>query len=290
MSDGGSELQIVPVQGLPEIEQGAKLGELIAAKAELRDGDVIVIAQKIVSKAEGRVRRLSSVLPGSEARRLAAVLGKEPAMVELILEESKEVLRAERGVLITETRHGFVCANAGIDSSNLPDDDTICLLPENPDASARSLRVEIASALDREHGVGGGGRPPGPAGGGGPPPAHPPPRPPGPPHPMLPPTIAVVISDSFGRAWRLGQVEVAIGCAGLTPLDDWRGREDAHGRKLEATQIAVADEAAAAADLVRGKNSRIPTVILRGLDRFVTPDDGPGAAALRRPRAEDLFR
>ena len=241
-------LEAIGVAGLPEIEAGAPLGELIAARTQIEAGDVVVIAQKVVSKTEGRLRRLSSVIPGAEARKLAAVLGKEPALVELILEESSEVLRAERGVLITETHHGFVCANAGIDSSNVPGDDTACLLPEDPDASARRIRGEIPS------------------------------------------TVGVVISDSFGRAWRLGQAEVAIGCAGLQPLDDWRGRADAHGRELEATLIAVADEAAAAADLVRGKDSRIPAVILRGLDQFVTAEDGPGATAMRRPRDEDLFR
>lgn len=245
-----SGMEAIGVGGLPEIEEGAPLGELIAERAELRDGDVVVISQKVVSKAEGQTRRLSSVIPGAEARRLAAVLGKEPALVELILEESSEVLRAERNVLITETHHGLVCANAGIDSSNLPEDDTVCLLPEDPDASARRIRDEIVGAS----------------------------------------VIGVVISDSFGRAWRLGQAEVAIGCAGLQPLDDWRGRADAHGRELEATLIAVADEAAAAADLIRSKDSRIPVVIIRGLDRFVTNEDGPGAAALRRPRDEDLFR
>jgi coenzyme F420-0:L-glutamate ligase / coenzyme F420-1:gamma-L-glutamate ligase len=243
-----SELRAIGVEGLPEIEERAPLGELIAARAEIEPGDVLVIAQKIVSKAEGRLRLLSSVIPGAEAHKLAAVLGKEPALVQLILDESKEVLRAERNVLITETHHGFVCANAGIDSSNLPDEDTVCLLPEDPDASARRIRAEI------------------------------------------PPTVAVVIADSFGRAWRLGQVEVAIGCAGLTPLDDWRGRKDAHGRELEATQIAIADEASAAADLVRSKDGQIPVVILRGLDCFVSSENGPGAAALRRPRDEDLFR
>jgi coenzyme F420-0:L-glutamate ligase/coenzyme F420-1:gamma-L-glutamate ligase len=243
-----SSLTAIGVEGLPEIEQGANLGELIAGLTKVEPGDVLVVAQKVVSKAEGRLRRLSSVIPGAEARKLAAVLGKEPAMVELILEESSEVLRAERGVLITETNHGFVCANAGIDTSNLPEDDMVCLLPENPDASARRIRGE------------------------------------------LPSTVGVVISDSFGRAWRLGQAEVAIGCAGLRPLDDWRGRHDAHGRELEATLIAVADEAAAAADLVRGKDSAVPVAIVRGLDRFVTSEDGPGAAALRRPRSEDLFR
>lgn len=241
-------MEVTGVDGLPEVTEGTSLGELIAAHAELEDGDVIVISQKIVSKAEGQTRRLSSVIPGAEARKLAAVLGKEPALVELILKESAEVLRAERSVLITETHHGFVCANAGIDSSNLPDDDTVCLLPEDPDASARRIRHEL----------------------------H--------------PTIAVVIADSFGRAWRLGQAEVAIGCAGLRPLDDWRGRKDAHGHDLEATMIATADEVAAAADLVRGKDSGVPVVVVRGLGRFVTADDGPGAAALRRPRGEDLFR
>ncbi len=243
-----SSLQAFGVVDLPEIEAGDNLGELIAARAELRDGDVLVIAQKAVSKAEGRVRRLSSVSPGTEAHRLAAELDKEPALVELVLEESAEVLRAERGVLITETHHGFVCASAGIDTSNLPEADTVCLLPEDPDASARRIRSELRT------------------------------------------TVGVVIADSFGRAWRLGQAEVAIGCAGLVPLDDWRGRRDAHGRELEATLIAIADEAASAADLVRSKDSRIPAVIVRGLDRFVTADDGPGAAALRRPRDEDLFR
>jgi len=273
---GTSELRALPVTGLPEIEKDAPLGKLIAERAELAPGDVLVIAQKAVSKAEGQLRKLSSVIPGAEARKLAATLDKDPALVELILEESSEVLRAERGILITETRHGFVCANAGIDSSNLPDDDTVCLLPEDPDVSARNLRVEIASALEREHEVGLAGHSARSASAES--------------HLMLPPAIAVVIADSFGRAWRVGQTEVAIGCAGLRPLDDWRGRRDAHGQELEATLIAVADEAAAAADLVRDKDSRIPAVIVRGLDRFVTADDGPGAAALRRPRDEDLFR
>ena len=243
-----ARLEVFGVEGLPEVEAGANLGALIAERADLREGDVVVIAQKAVSKAEGQVRHLSSVIPSAEARRLAAVLGKEPALVQLILEESKEVLRAERNVLIVETHHGFICANAGIDTSNLPESGTVCLLPEDPDASARRIRAEITA------------------------------------------TVAVLVGDSFGRAWRLGQSEVAIGCAGLTPLDDWRGRNDANGQKLEATMIAVADEAAAAADLVRSKNSQVPAVVVRGLDRFVTPDDGPGAAALRRPRHEDLFR
>ncbi len=233
-----AELRIRPVSGLPEFVAGMSVGAEIAARAELADGDVVVVAQKIVSKAEGRVRRLSSAIPGAEARKLAAVLGKEPALVELILEESSEVLRAERGVLIVETRHGFVCANAGIDSSNLPDPDTVCLLPEDPDASARQIRAELAAAAGAK--------------------------------------VGVIVSDSFGRAWRLGQAEVAIGCAGLTPLDDWRGRRDSSGRELEATLIAIADEAAAAADLVRDKASAMPAVVIGGLARHV--------GAERRPR------
>ena len=243
---------MIPVVGLPEFSADMSIGTEIAARTEPLDGDVVVVSQKIVSKAEGRIRRLSSAIPNGEARRLAAALGKEPALVELILAETHEVLRAERDVLITETHHGFVCANAGVDSSNLPEADTVSLLPKDPDASARRIRDEIRAAAGT--------------------------------------APAVIVSDSFGRAWRLGQAEVAIGCAGIAPLDDWRGRPDAEGRELEATLIAIADEAAAAADLVRGKASRVPAAIVRGLDRYVSSDDGPGAATLRRPRNEDLFR
>lgn len=246
------ELRAFGVAGLPEFQEGMGVGKEIAARAELSEGDVVVVSQKVVSKAEGQVRRLSSVIPSAEARRLAAVLGKEPNLVELILEESQEVLRAERSVLIVETRHGFVCANAGIDSSNLPEEGTVALLPEDPDASARRIRAEIRAASSV--------------------------------------SPAVIIADSFGRAWRLGQAEVAIGCAGIDPLDDWRGRTDASGRKLKATHIAIADEAAAAADLVRSKTSRVPAVVIRGLSRYVISGEGPGATALRRPRSDDLFR
>ncbi len=249
---GTGGLQVIGIDGLPEVTAGMRIGELVAERAQLAAGDVVVISQKVVSKAEGRIRRLAAVLPGGEARRLAAMLGKEPALVELILEESREVLRAERGVLITETRHGFVCANAGVDSSNLPEPGAVCLLPKDPDASARRIRAEIRTAAAA--------------------------------------TVAVIVSDSFGRAWRLGQTEVAIGCAGIAPLDDWRGRRDASGRELGATLIAIADEAAAASDLVRDKANRVPAVIVRGLDHYVTAEDGPGTAALRRPRDEDLFR
>jgi coenzyme F420-0:L-glutamate ligase/coenzyme F420-1:gamma-L-glutamate ligase len=245
------ELRIRPITGLPELRKGDDLGRLIANAASPADGEIVVVSQKAVSKAEGRVRRLADVEPGDRARDLAARLEKDPAVVELVLLESERVVRAERGVLITETRSGWVCANSGIDSSNL-DEGWVTLLPLDGDASARSIRASIAEASGE--------------------------------------SPAVVIADSFGRAWRLGQVDVAIGCAGLAPLDDWRGRRDAQGGELSATVIAVADEAAAATDLSRDKDSGVPGAVLSGLAHLVTPLDGPGARSLRRPEAEDLFR
>jgi coenzyme F420-0:L-glutamate ligase/coenzyme F420-1:gamma-L-glutamate ligase len=250
-------VEVVPVEGLPEIGSGDRLGQLIAraiadGERALTDEDFVVISHKVVSKAEGRVVDLADVEPGKRAVELAEQLGKDPRLVELILREGAEVVRAERDVLIVEGRAGWISANAGIDASNVPGSERVALLPEDADASARSLRAEIQYAASV--------------------------RP------------AVVIADSFGRPWRLGQVDVAIGCAGLAPLDDWRGRRDRQGEELVATVIAVADEAAAAADLVRSKDEGVPAAIVRGLGRFVTPDDGPGAAALRRPRDEDLFR
>jgi coenzyme F420-0:L-glutamate ligase/coenzyme F420-1:gamma-L-glutamate ligase len=213
---------------------------------------VLVVAHKVVSKAEGRLRRLGDVEAGDRARELAAGYDKDPRAVQVVLDETAELLRAERGVLICETRHGFICANAGVDASNAADPDELILLPADPDASARALRARIAELR--------GTRP------------------------------AVIVADSFGRAWRLGQTDVALGAAGVIPLDDWRGRRDSAGRELRATAIAVADSIAGTADLARSKDSREPVVVVRGLDHMVTPDDGPGAAALRRPREEDLFR
>jgi coenzyme F420-0:L-glutamate ligase/coenzyme F420-1:gamma-L-glutamate ligase len=245
-------ITVRPVEGLPEVEPGAALGAMLAAAAEPRPEEVLVLSQKVVSKAEGRVRELGEVVPGKRARALAAELGKDPRLVELILGESRAVVRAERGVLITETLSGVVCANAGIDSSNVPGAERVALLPADPDASARRLRAEVRAVA--------GAAP------------------------------AVVIADSLGRPWRLGQTDVAIGCAGLVALDDWRGRRDRDGRELAATAIAIADEAAAAASLGRDKAAGIPAAVIAGLGRFVTADDGPGAAALRRPEAEDLFR
>ncbi|HEX7289488.1 MAG TPA: coenzyme F420-0:L-glutamate ligase [Conexibacter sp.] len=246
------------LDGLPEIAAGADLGALIAAAlapdAPLRDGDVVVVAHKAISKAEGRVRRLAEVEPGERARALAAAHDKDPRHVQVVLDETAELLRAERGVLVCVTHHGFVCANAGVDASNAADPDTLILLPVDPDASARTLRARLRELT--------GAAP------------------------------AVVITDSFGRAWRHGQTDVAIGAAGIAPLEDWRGRADSVGRELRATWIAVADQLAAVADLSRGKDSRQPVVVVSGLDRHVLPagDDGPGAAALLRPASEDLFR
>jgi coenzyme F420-0:L-glutamate ligase/coenzyme F420-1:gamma-L-glutamate ligase len=265
------ELRVLPVEGMPEVRAGDAVGELIAARVDLEGGDVVVVSQKVVSKAEGMVRRLAEVEPSERAIELGDRLGKEAELVELVLSESREVLREER-VLITETHHGFVCANAGIDTSNLPEDGTVCLLPRDPDSSARRIRAELVEAgRDRRWGSADNSGE-------------------GPATPTAGPSVAVVIADSFGRAWRLGQAEVAIGCAGLQPLDDWRGRKDAGGRELSATVIAVADQVAAAADLVRVKDSGVPAAVVRGLGHYVTAEDGPGAVALRRPPSEDLFR
>ncbi|HET6831953.1 MAG TPA: coenzyme F420-0:L-glutamate ligase [Solirubrobacterales bacterium] len=244
-------VEIEPVPGLPEIAPGDPLGELIATAAAPRDGDVVVIAQKVVSKAEGRRRRLTGVEPSARARELGGRLGKDSRLVELILAETARVLRDER-VLIVETHSGLVCANAGIDSSNVGGDDEVLLLPADPDGSARRLRAEIAAATGAR--------------------------------------IAVIVSDSFGRPWRVGQAEVAIGCAGIDPIDDWRGRPDRAGRELQATEVALADQLAAAADLCRDKASGTPAAVIRGLADRVTDADGPGAAALQRDRATDLFR
>jgi coenzyme F420-0:L-glutamate ligase/coenzyme F420-1:gamma-L-glutamate ligase len=238
--------------GLPEVRRDDDLAALLlAAASRLADGDVLVVAHKVVSKAEGRVVALAAVEPGERARALADEHGKDPRVVEVILGESTEIVRSRPGVLICRTPHGFVCANAGVDASNAGGAGELVLLPRDPDASARALRRRLREL---------GGVAP-----------------------------AVVVTDSFGRAWRVGQCDVAIGAAGLAPVDDWRGRRDAGGRELAATIVAVADEAAAAADLARTKDGREPAVLVRGLERHVTVADGPGAAALVRARSEDLF-
>lgn len=238
--------------GLPEIGVGDDLAALVLdAAGGLHDGDVLVVAHKVVSKAEGRVVALGAVQPGERARELAAEHGKDARVVEVILGETAEIVRSRPGLLICRTHHGYVCANAGVDASNAAAPDELVLLPRDPDASARALRARLRELCGA--------------------------------------VVGVVVTDSFGRAWRVGQCDVAIGAAGLAPVDDWRGRGDASGRELRATIVAVADEAAAAADLARAKDSREPAVLVRGLERFVSDADGPGAAAIVRARGEDLF-
>jgi coenzyme F420-0:L-glutamate ligase/coenzyme F420-1:gamma-L-glutamate ligase len=238
--------------GIPEVLAGDDLAELlVAAAGMLADGDVLVVSHKIVSKAEGRTVALADVEPGEEAIALATEHGKDPRLVEVILGETEQIVRSRPGVLVCRTRHGFVCANAGVDASNAGRSGEVLVLPADPDASARALRARLRALT--------GAAP------------------------------AIVIADSFGRAWRVGQCDVAIGVAGLAAVDDWRGRHDSAGRTLEATLIAVADEAAAAADLTRAKDSREPAVLVRGLEHHVSEGDGPGAAALIRARGEDLF-
>jgi coenzyme F420-0:L-glutamate ligase/coenzyme F420-1:gamma-L-glutamate ligase len=235
------------------VQAGDDLAALIAdAVHDLRDGDVLVVAQKVVSKSEGRTRRLADVRPGARAQELASEHAKDARLVQIVLEETAELLRAHHGVLICETHLGLVCANAGVDMSNTSGPDVALLLPEDPDGSARRLRAGLRELTGAR--------------------------------------IGVVISDSFGRAWRLGLTDVAIGAAGIDPVEDWRGRADARGRELQATEVALADELAAAADLARTKDSQEPVVLIRGMERAVTEHDGPGALALQRPRDLDLFR
>jgi coenzyme F420-0:L-glutamate ligase / coenzyme F420-1:gamma-L-glutamate ligase len=258
-----ASLSASALAGLPELRSGDDLAALIASAANdagrpLGDGQLVVVAHKAVSKCEGAVVSLSGVRPSRRACELAAEAEtatgqpRDPRAVEVVLDESSAILRAERGVLICRTRHGLVCANAGVDASNAADDDTLILLPRDPDRSARELRARL--------------------------------------HQLTRARVGVLITDSFGRAWRHGQVDVAIGLAGMRPLDDWRGRGDARGMQLRATWLALADAAAALAELARAKDSHEPVVVVDGLARFLTADDGPGAAALLRPLDEDLFR
>ena len=239
--------------GIPEVRAGDDLAALIVAAAGLlADGDVLVVAHKVVSKAEGRTLALGEVQPRPRARQLAAEHGKDPRLVEVILAESAEIVRSRPGVLICRTKHGFVCANAGVDASNAGAHGEVVLLPDDPDASARALRGRLRALT----GV----------------------------------APAIVVADSFGRAWRIGQCDVAIGVAGLHAVEDWRGRTDYAGREMHATVIAVADQLAAVADLARAKDAMQPVVVVSGAGRHLLADHGPGAAALVRAQADDLFR
>lgn len=248
-------IQLLPVRTVPEIEPGMNLGDVLTSAIfrsgySFEGGDVLVIAQKIVSKAEGRVIRLETVEPSDFAQRTATFLGsKDPRVIELILRETRRIVRMDRGVLIAETLHGFVCANAGVDLSNVDGGHSACLLPIDPDSSAARIAAGIAAAIGVD--------------------------------------IAVIVSDTFGRPWREGLVEVAIGIHGLAPVRDYRKQQDSRGYELRATIIADADQLAAAAGLVFQKNSGIPACLIRGFDLV----SGPGSARqLFRNPAQDLFR
>jgi coenzyme F420-0:L-glutamate ligase/coenzyme F420-1:gamma-L-glutamate ligase len=246
-----TEVRVIGLEGLPELRSGDDLAALLHEAAEraggLERGDVLVVAQKAVSKVEGRVVRLDDVEPSARARELAGPAG-DPRHLEVILRESREIVRSRPPLVIAETRHGFVCASAGVDASNAPEEGTLVLLPVDPDASAARLRGRLLELAGVE--------------------------------------VGVIVSDSFGRAWRQGTTDVALGVAGLTPLRDLRGTTDARGRELRTTQIAVADELAGAAELVLGKDRRVPAAVVRGLDVA-----GEGSASeLVMPRERDLFR
>ena len=248
-----SAVRILGLPGLPEIVPRDDLSQLIVqavagSGVRIGEGDIFVITQKIVSKAEGRIVRLDSVEASPLARQWAATHGKDERVLELILRETQRIVRMDRGILIVETRQGFVCANAGVDASNVPEG-TVTLLPENPDQSARRLQANLQTAF----GV----------------------------------PVAVIISDTFGRPWRTGLVNVALGVAGLAPLLDYRGQRDSYERPLQVTVVAVADELAAAAELVMGKIRGVPVAIIQGFD--YERAEGSGGELLR-PADEDLFR
>ncbi|TMK74094.1 MAG: coenzyme F420-0:L-glutamate ligase [Actinobacteria bacterium] len=241
-----TELRIVPLEGIPEVAEGDDVAELVVRVVELEDDDVVVLAQKIVSKAEGRVLRLDAIDPSERALELAGDL--DPRRVEAILRESVEIVRVRPPLVIAETRHGFICASAGVDSSNAPEQGMLVLLPEDPDASAARIRERIRELTGR--------------------------------------TVGVLVTDSFGRPWRQGTTDVAIGAAGLPVILDLRGRRDRVGYELHATMIAVADEIAGAAELVMGKVEGIPGAVVRGLHLR-----GEGRARdLAMPAERDLFR
>ncbi len=243
-------IQILPVEGIPEVRPGDDLARIIAdVTRDLQPGDILIVTHKIVSKAENRLVDLRTVEPSALAKSFAAEYDKDPRQTEVVLRESRRIVRMDRGVVISETHHGFICANAGVDASNVPGNETVCLLPLDPDASAAKLR----KALSEKAGV----------------------------------EIAVIISDSFGRPWRQGITDIAIGAAGLNPLADYRGQTDPHGNPLEASVLAIADELAAAAELVMGKTDAVPVAIVRNY----AYEAGTGSAQdLLMEPGRDLFR
>ncbi len=249
-----STIAIIPIPGVPQIQPGDDLPTLLleaidAAKVGLKDGDILVMCQKIVSKAEGAVLDLKTVTPSPFAKQIAEMWEKDPRMVEVVLTESSRIVRMKNGVIVTETKHGWVCANSGVDASNTIAEDVVILLPKDPDASARTIRIAIQERLSI--------------------------------------SIGVIITDTFGRPWRDGLVEFAIGVSGLDPLDDQRGEEDLQGRELHHTVVAVADELAAAAGLLMEKSAAMPAIIIRGFE-FKRAE--VGSETLKRPADADLFR
>jgi coenzyme F420-0:L-glutamate ligase/coenzyme F420-1:gamma-L-glutamate ligase len=245
--------EVIGVEGLPEIHVGDDLGRLIeeattAQGTPLAAGDLLVVSQKIVSKTEGRVLRLGDITPSAESQAVAEEIGRDPRLVEVILRESRRVVRKDKGVLIVETHHGLVCANAGVDQSNV-DADTACLLPEDSDRSARGLRDRLGALTGHR--------------------------------------LGIIIADTFGRPWREGLTNVAIGVAGLEPLKSYLGEKDPAGHVLQATILALADELSSAAEPIMGKLDRIPVVIIRGLN---WPRGESGSRSLLRDPSRDLFR
>jgi coenzyme F420-0:L-glutamate ligase/coenzyme F420-1:gamma-L-glutamate ligase len=247
------EIQLIGLRDVPEVQQGADVAGVVqqalaAAGQTPRNGDVLVVTHKIVSKAEGQLVDMRTVAPSALARSFAETWGKDPRHVEVVLRESVRIVRMDHGIIISQTPHGFICANAGVDASNVPGDESLCLLPRDPDASARALRESLVAATGAD--------------------------------------IAVVITDSFGRPWRNGIVNIAIGVAGIAPLVDYRGQPDDYGRVMSVSVIAVADEIASAAELVMGKVSRCPLVLVRG---YSYQHGNSTAREIVMDRAMDLF-
>lgn len=246
-----NRFEVLAVEGIPEVVPGNDLAAMILAAAKdtgvrIRSGDVVVVAQKVVSKSEGAIRRLSQVTANPEVTELAERIGKDPRMVQIVMDEAARIVRAVPGVLIVETRHGLICANAGVDASNVPGDDFVTTLPVDPDASAERIRAGLEAAANV--------------------------------------SVAVIVSDSFNRPWREGSMNVAIGVSGLEPLTDLRGNADDHGRVLASTLVSLADELASAAQIVMGETGRVPAAIIRGVE-FKPGEEGAGVL-LRPPERD----
>jgi coenzyme F420-0:L-glutamate ligase / coenzyme F420-1:gamma-L-glutamate ligase len=249
-----SDVTLIPIDGLPEIKPGDDLAAMLirvlrASGRSFEAGDVLALAQKVVSKSEGRIRKLADVVPGPDAKRMAAESGRDPRSLQVVLDETARIVRWQRGVLIVETKHGFVCANAGVDHSNAGAPDTLILLPVDPDASAGRIRLGIRKTTGVD--------------------------------------VPVVITDTFGRAWREGHMNIAIGISGLPALRRYIGEFDPDGYEMRVTEIAIADEIAAATELVMGKLDRRPAAIVRGL---ALPEGSETARTYVRPHDKDMFR